>query len=117
MTRIGIRLASAEVSKTITALPFRRKKPKRTLQSFFLARFFRKRERLFAGKFEEFPVPQGIRDVKAEVAGLPGAKKFAGTAELQIGFGDLEAIVRAHHGFQARTRFLGHPPGRDKDAM
>jgi hypothetical protein len=52
-----------------------------------------------AGYFEEIFVAEGVGDVEAEVAGLAGAKKFAGAAEEEIGFGDFETVGGADHGF------------------
>ena len=52
-----------------------------------------------AGDLEEIFVADGVGDVEAEVAGLAGAEKFAGAAEEKIGFGDLEAVGGADHGF------------------
>jgi len=41
----------------------------------------------------------GLAMLKAKVAGLAGAKKFAGAANEEIGFGDFEAVGGATIGF------------------
>jgi hypothetical protein len=69
------------------------------------------------GLLEEIAVAKGVGDVEAEGAGLAGAEKFAGAAELQIGFGDFETVGGAHHGFEAGAGFVGHTHGADEDAV
>ena len=53
-----------------------------------------------AGLLQEFAIAERVGDVEAEGAGLAGAEKFAGAAELEIGFGDFKAVGGAHHGFE-----------------
>ncbi len=85
----------------VAALPFGGELAEEALHGVLLGRVGGEGEGVAAGEFEEFFIAQGVGDVKAEVAGLAGAEKFAGAAEEEIGFGDFETVGGAHHGFEA----------------
>ncbi len=74
-------------------------------------------ESFAAGKFQDFAVAERVGDLKAERTGLAGAEKFAGAAQMQVGFGDLESVARAHHGFQTGAGLVGHAHRADEDAV
>ena len=48
-----------------------------------------------------------LATVKAGHAGLARAEEFAGSAEFEIKFGDLEAVAGADHGLEAALAFFG----------
>ena len=85
----------------VAALPFGGELAEEALHGVLLGGIGGEGEGFAAGEFEEFAVAQGIGDVEAEVAGLAGAEEFAGATEEKIGFGDLETVGGAHHGFEA----------------
>jgi len=55
--------------------------------------------------------------MEAELAGLAGAKKLAGAAKLEVGFGDFKTVGSADHRFEACAASSVMRPGRDQDAM
>jgi len=93
--------SSADAGEVVAALPFGGELAEEALHGVLLGGVGGEGEGFAAGEFEEFFVAQGVGDVEAEVARLVGAKKFAGAAEEEIGFGDFEAVGGAHHGFEA----------------
>src|SRR5580704_6482448 len=56
---------------------------------------------LLLGQLQQRAIPHQVGDPEVWQAGLPGSKKLARTAELQIQFGQLEAVLRAYHGRQS----------------
>src|SRR5713101_2683308 len=101
----------------ISPLPFAREYSQDALQSCRVRRIVGERKGLAAGSLKELAVAQRIGDVKAEGAGLAGPEEFAGAAQLQIGFGDFEAVGGAHHGFEAGACFVGHADRADENAV
>jgi hypothetical protein len=101
----------------VAALPFGGELTEEALEGRGLLCVVGESEGFAAGDLEEIFVADGVGDVKAEVAGLAGAEKFAGTAEKEIGFGDFETVGGADHGFEAGAGFFGHANGTDEDAV
>src|ERR1700730_4536032 len=101
----------------VAALPFAGETTKDAVERWLLRRRVGDGEGFAAGLLQEFAVAQGVGDVKAEGAGLASAEEFAGTAELQIGFGNFKTVGGAHHGFEAGAGFVGHAHGTDQDAV
>jgi len=75
------------------------------------------REGFLARELQHGAVTQRVGHVKAQLTGLAGAEKFTGTAKLQIGFGNFEAVVGAHHGFQAGAALVGKARRGDENAV
>lgn len=98
-------------------MPFARKETQHALKRFLLGRLFGEGERFLAGEFEEFAIAERVGHMEAELAGLAGAKKLAGAAKLEVGFGDFKTVGSADHRFEACAGILGHAAGRDQDAM
>ena len=98
-------------------MPFARKETQHALKRFLLGRLLGEGERFLAGEFEKLAITDGVGHMETELAGLPGAKKLAGAAKLEIGFGNFKTVGRADHGLQARAGILGHAAGSDEDAM
>jgi len=97
----------------VAALPFRWKGAHDAIECGFLRRGVGDGEGFAAGLLKEFAVAERVGDVETKGAGLASAEKFAGTAELEIGFGDFETVGSAHHGFEAGAGFVGHAHGAD----
>src|SRR5215467_4629233 len=115
MMRMAI--SSADAGQLIAALPCGGQRTKRSLQFFLPLRLFGQPERFPAPVFQKLLVAERVRYVKSHLGGLPGAEKFAGAANLQVGFGDFESVPGAHHGFQARPRLVGHAAGSHQHAV
>jgi len=60
--------------------------------------------RFAAGLLQQIEIANRIGDVEPEFAVLARAEKFAGTAQFQIRFRDLETVGRAHHRFETHAR-------------
>src|SRR5260370_5581601 len=101
----------------ISPLPLAREYSQDALQGCRVRRIVGERKGLAAGSLEELAVAQRIGDVKAEGAGLAGPEEFAGAAQLQIGFGDFEAVGGAYHGFEAGAGFVGHADRDGEDRV
>jgi hypothetical protein len=63
------------------------------------------------------PIADDIGHAETWNAGLLRAKEFAGAAQLQIEFGDLETVVRTHHGIEAAFAFFGNLASAHKHAI
>src|ERR1043166_1212758 len=74
-------------------------------------------EGLRAGGFQKFAVAQRIGDVKTHFTGLASAEELSWTAQLEIGFGDLESVGGSNHGFESCASVVGHSKGSDENAM
>src|SRR5579871_245659 len=85
----------------IAALPMRGKGAKDLVEFRIRGGRFGEGKGFAAGELENFAIAEWIGDVKAEVAGLACAEKFAGAAKKKVGFGDFEAVGSADHGFKA----------------
>src|SRR6266404_4803240 len=92
---------SADAGEVVAALPFGGELEEEALHGVVLGGVGGEGEGFAAGELEEFFVAQRVGDVKAEVPGLAGAEKLAGSAEEEIGFGDFKTVGGAHHGFEA----------------
>src|SRR5579885_3390656 len=101
----------------IAALPMRGKGAKDLAEFRVRSGGFGEGKGFAAGELENFAIAEWIGDVKAEVAGLACAEKFAGAAKKKVGFGDFEAVGSADHGFETRFRSLCHVAGGDEYAM
>src|SRR5271157_6605805 len=110
-------MTSANVCQVIAALPFARQETEHALKRFLLSRLFGQGECFLAREFQEFAIAERVGNVETELAGLPGAKKLAGAAKLQIGFGNFKTVCGADHGFQACARIFGHAARRNQDAV
>ncbi len=83
------------------------------LRGHFSAGVDGKSRRFLLGQLQQLAVAQKIGDAKIGEAGLPGAKELARSALGKIELGQLEPILRAHHGIQPllaqwRNAFAGH---------
>ena len=85
-------------------------------RNFWIGTTHHKRSFPFGG-FQQLHVPDDIRDSEVGKPSLAGAKEFARTAQLQIEFGDFEAVIRAHHGVEAALTLFGHFPSCHQDAV
>src|ERR1700719_3285466 len=101
----------------VPALPVFRQRMQHCAQFSGSLRIVRERKGFAAREFEQLAVAYWIRDVKAHVAGLACAEKFARAAQQQISFSDFESVGGAYHRFEARPRFLGHITRRHQNAM
>ena len=93
----------------IPPLPLAGKRAQGVLQSVLLSGIVNQRKGLAPREFKQFAIAQRIGDVEAQIPSLARAEKFSRTAELKIGFRDLESIGCAHHGLEPRAGFVGHP--------
>src|SRR6266581_3550690 len=110
-TLIGCRMSalSADAGEMIPLLPLAGKREQGVLQSLPLGGIINQCKGFPPREFKQFAVAQRIGDVEAQVPGLARAEKLSRTAELEIGFRDLESIGCAHHGLEPRAGFVGHP--------
>src|SRR5437899_6895030 len=84
--------SSADAGEVVAALPLGGELAEEALQGVRRGGIGSEGECFLAGQFEEFFIAQRVGDVETEIAGLAGAKKFAGTAEEEIGFGNFETV-------------------------
>ena len=71
------------------------------------------------GDLQNFRVAQDVRHVQRRQAGLARAEELAGTAQLQIHLGDVEAVARFHQRADAlarRRRSSSRSPGCNSSA-
>src|SRR6266516_2711142 len=110
-TLIGCRISvfSADASEMIPLLPLAGKRAQGLLQGLPLGGIVNQRKGFPPREFKQFAIAQRIGDVEAQVPSLARAEKLSRTAELEIGFSDLESIGCAHHGLEPRAGFVGHP--------
>src|SRR6266702_2978449 len=104
-----ISVFSADAGKMIPPLPLAGQHAQGVLQSVLLSGIVNQRKGFAPREFKQFAIAQRIGDVEAQVSSLARAEKLSRTAELEIGFSDLESIGCAHHGLEPRAGFVGHP--------
>src|SRR6266571_3271189 len=116
-TLIGCRISalSADAGEMIPLLPLAGKRAQGVLQSLPLGGIVNQRKGFPPREFKQFAIAQRIGDVEAQVPSLARAEKLSRTAELEIGFSDLESIGCAHPGLRPRLRG-GETPNRRRDA-
>src|SRR5438477_7316449 len=101
----------------VAALPLGGKRAQRLAQFVFALFVFGESKSFFARVFQKFAITQRIGNMKSHFAGLASAKKFSGSAQLQIGFGNLETVAGAHHCFETSASVISHMMWRNQDAM
>ena len=84
--------ALADLGEVIAALPLAGERAEDAVQAGLLRGSVGDGEGFAAGLLQEFAVAEGIRDVKTKSTGLTGAEKLAGSAKLEVGFGNFKTI-------------------------
>src|SRR6266702_846165 len=101
----------------IAALPLFREHPENAPQFSALGSLSDQGKSLLAREFEQLLVAQRVGDVKSQLTGLPRSKKLPRAAQLEVRFGDFEAVRGAHHGVEPRAGFVGHAQRRHQGAV
>src|SRR6516164_9252313 len=101
----------------IATLPLSREHSEDALQFSALDSVFDQGKGPFAREFEQLLVAHRVGDVESQLSGLPRSEELPRAAQLEVRFGDFEAVRGAHHGVEPRTRFVGHAERRHQDAM
>src|SRR5260370_29834736 len=73
--------------------------------------------RLALGLFCVLGIADDISHAEARNTRLLRPEKFAGTAQFEIEFRDLETVVRAHHGVETALPFFGNLPPAQQHAV
>src|SRR5580692_4642889 len=104
--------ASTHLHQAITALPVFLQIGHRAPQFLLRGRIGDECLSFSARQLEYLFIANDVCDTQSRQAGLLGPKKLAWPAQLQIHFGDVEAVARIHHGSNAFPRgvaeFAGH---------
>src|SRR6266700_5589927 len=118
-TLIGCRMSalSADAGEMIPLLPLAGKRAQGVLQSLPLGGIINQCKGFPPREFKQFAIAQRIGDVEAQVPSLARAEKLSRTAELEIGFSDLESIGCAHHGLEPRAGFISQAGRRHQNAV
>src|SRR3954453_8328372 len=66
--------------------------------------------------FQQVTVANDVGNLKTGQAGLAGAEEFSRTAQFEIKFGNLEAVIGADHGIEPAFSFFGNLPPPPQDA-
>src|SRR6266446_3987098 len=112
-----ISVFSADASEMIPLLPLAGKRAQGVLQGLPLGGIINQCKGFPPREFKQFAIAQRIGDVEAQVPSLARAEKLSRTAELEIGFSDLESVGCAHHGFEPRAGFISHTGRRHQNAV
>ena len=99
-----IRTPSAHLHQTVAPLPVLADVSYRAAQLVFRRRMSDERLRFAARQFKDVFIANDVGDAQGGQPGLLGSEKFARAAQLQIHFGDVEAVARFHHGPDAFAR-------------
>src|SRR6516162_6578093 len=116
MTRIR-KNPLAYFCQLIATLPLSREHSEDALQFSALDSVFDQGKGPFAREFEQLLVAHRVGDVESQLSGLPRSEELPRAAQLEVRFGDFEAVRGAHHGVEPRTRFVGHAERRHQDAV
>src|ERR1051326_5875553 len=87
------RIASPHLHQAVAALPMFANVVHGAAELFGPRRIVDERLRFAARYFEQLLIANDIADAQRRQPGLAGAEEFAGTAQFQIHFGDVETVA------------------------
>src|SRR5260370_20618173 len=73
--------------------------------------------RFALGGFKQLAVANDVGDAEARHPRLSRAEELAGAAKFEIEFGNLKAVVGAHHGLETPLTFFRNFASRHEDAV